>query len=335
MAEETAAVVQAPATPKTTTQMTLQLKQIQEPEVALRKAQTKKEKFAEFLESVRANGVLKPILVRRVVDSEGGPDTFVICDGLQRYTAAAMVGLNEIKANVLDGVNDEDALELQIEMNNHGIKTSARDYAAGLQRILDRYPERTLNEQATRLHVSPGWLKSQLNLLHIPEDSDAAKAINAGDVGLSNAYALARLAKVRPDLVGDWLERAKNMPPDQFFPECVNEAKRLQKEAQGQKVAPSGPVEKLRRLGDIKVEAKKARETLAASPNSEFAQGYQYALEWVLQVDPASQEAWKEEQKLLAEEKAAKAAEKEAKKAAEGTAPAKSSASPSGHGFKS
>ena len=69
------------------------------------------ERLDDMVASVTANGVLMPIIVRRV-------DTILeILAGHNRVSAAKLAGLDEIPAIVLENVSDEDAMVYVIETN--------------------------------------------------------------------------------------------------------------------------------------------------------------------------------------------------------------------------
>lgn len=305
--------------------MRVPLDQIEEPDLLLRQAMTKRPDFKEMLESIRVHGVGKSILLRRTYeDEEGnkidGPPRYIICDGMQRYTCSCMTGKPDIPALVLDGVDEGDALEMQIQLNKHQVRTGAKQFAQGIKQIFDRHPERTLKQQAKRLRVSDSWLKDQLNIAAIPDSHPATTLLNDGKIVLSNGYTLAKLFKVaamEPVDLGvcdKWVQRAQNEAPDRFFADCTAYAKELLGVKKGLVQEATGPAPKMRRGTDIKAEVARARSAKQKAPDNLYVQGYSAALDWIVQQDPASTEAWvkeREEEKAAA---AAKAAEKEAKK---------------------
>ena len=70
--------------------------------------------LAELAESIRQQGVLQPIGVRPIVDT----DRFEIIFGERRYRAALMAELTEIPAVILH-VSDETAAEMAVTENLH------------------------------------------------------------------------------------------------------------------------------------------------------------------------------------------------------------------------
>lgn len=71
----------------------------------------KGERLSDMVESIRANGVLVPIIVRR---TDMGLE---ILAGHNRTNAAKIVGLSKVPAIVLDRLSDEDAWIYVIETN--------------------------------------------------------------------------------------------------------------------------------------------------------------------------------------------------------------------------
>lgn len=290
--------------------MVLRVQEIEEPgDVALREAMTEKEDFKELVESIRRRGILQPLLIRRE-NREGGEQAYVLADGLQRFTIACMLGLETVPCLVMDGVDQDDALELQIETNVHGVDTKPFQFAEGLRRLIE-VKKRTLGELAKQLSKSEGWIKTRLGLLTL--EGEAAKDVDEGRITLSNAYALAKLAKIAPDRVSEWLDRARTDSPEKFCPDVLAEEKKIRGELRGQKVDAGAP-EKVRKGSDIKAEAERARAALSKSPDDPYAKGFVAALNWVLSVDPVSVQAYNdaraERERLRAEKAAARAAKK-------------------------
>lgn len=285
----------------------------------LREVDTESEKFKELCASVKASGVHNPVLLRRMPDG-----TYGLVDGGHRFTAAVIAERPLIPAKVYaEDVTDIEVMEIQIEANVHKIDTKPIEYTRQIQEIMLKNPERTIEAQAKRFGKSEGWLRDRLSLNIF--EGEAQELVNSGDVSLANAYALAKIAKENPGEVDDWLDRAQNMPPDQFIPEALARVEALKAAKKAgksvDKVQATGPAAKLRKLGDIKVEATRAKTSLMQNPTDAFAKGYAAAFAFVLSQDEATVEAWKkaEEERLKQKEERAKEREAEkAKKASEG-----------------
>ena len=72
--------------------------------------------FDAFRQSVRAYGVLQPLLVR--VLSDQSPEKFEVVAGKRRFTAAQREGSEEVTVIVHD-LDDEDATEVALLENLH------------------------------------------------------------------------------------------------------------------------------------------------------------------------------------------------------------------------
>jgi ParB/RepB/Spo0J family partition protein len=282
------------------------------PKVALRTVDKEKEDYQGLVASIKESGVLNAIAVKeaKVKDETTGVerDMFQIIDGLQRYCASVDAGLAEIPVQILDA-DEAEALELQIEGNVHRVETKPIQYSKQLLKILAAHPDRTVKIQAQRLSKSEGWLKDKLRLQKlIPE---AQTLVDDGKIPLSSAYILAKLDDDEQD---EWLEKAQDLPPDQFMPQVanrINELKKLHKD--DPKPEPS-PTPMVRKKGEIL----EMFSNLPATDADEAARGFRRALEWIVQMDEASIAEWHakraEEQAKREARKAEKAKEKADKK---------------------
>jgi len=287
--------------------------------VALRGVDKESEAFLGLVGSIREKGFLGAITVRPQVDSETKQPYYELVDGLHRFTAACIVGLTEINADITD-LNDDQVLEAQIVANVHKIETKPVEYTRQLMRILSRNPLMTSAELAAKILKTPAWLNERLSLNKINDESIAA-AVNEGKISLSNAYGLAKLPEAEQ---AAFVDRAITQSPDQFLPAVkarikeINEAKRKGAEAG---VAEFQPVEFLQKLGDIKdARTNGLVTTLCKQENATTAEeGAIAALKWVLHVHSAGiseQKAKDEARKAeVAEAKKRQAAEREARKA--------------------
>ncbi|MET0204423.1 MAG: ParB/RepB/Spo0J family partition protein, partial [Casimicrobiaceae bacterium] len=89
--------------------------------------------LAELAESIKAQGVMQPILVRPV---EGG--RFEIIAGERRWRAAQRAGLREIPA-LVKSVDDNNALALALIENIQRENLNPLEEALGLARLVDEF----------------------------------------------------------------------------------------------------------------------------------------------------------------------------------------------------
>jgi len=98
------------------------------------------EALAELAASIKAQGLMQPVLVRPV-----DRDRYELIAGERRWRAAQMAGLLEIPALVRE-VADESALAMSLIENIQRENLNPMEEAAGLQRLVDEF--RMTHEQA-------------------------------------------------------------------------------------------------------------------------------------------------------------------------------------------
>jgi len=124
------------------------------------------EKMAELVESVRAQGVLEPILVRA---SEGG--RYQIIAGERRYRAALEAGLTTVPALVLE-IDDVDARVVSLMENIQRDDLNEMERAEGLV-ALKQLTGQTWEEIGQRLGVTRRHVLHLVSLTKLPESVQA------------------------------------------------------------------------------------------------------------------------------------------------------------------
>lgn len=295
----------------------IKLTDIRENPVALRSVNRKSENYQGLIDSIRQKGFLGAITAREKQD-EDGTVFYELVDGLHRYCAAKDAGLEAINCDVIS-LSDDEVMEAQIMANIHKVETRPVEYSKQLLRILNRHPLMTEAELATKLGKSTAWISQRLGLTKI-DNEKIQGLVNEGKINLSNAYALAKLP---PEDMADFIDRAMTQAPDEFVPQVNKRVKEI-KEAkrQGKDAAPAEfqPVAFAQKLGDIKTELEKGEVAKVLCQGLKTAEeGFAMAVKWTLHLDPESvkvQEAAEQERKeKRAEEKKKKDAEKAKKKA--------------------
>ena len=117
----------------------------------------------ELASSIRAHGVLQPILVRPIPGNK-----FEIVAGERRWRAAQRAGLHSIPAVVRD-LNEVEVLEIAIVENVQRMDLNAIEEAQGFQALIDRFG-RTQEEIAEAVGKSRPHIANMLRLLKLPED---------------------------------------------------------------------------------------------------------------------------------------------------------------------
>lgn len=279
---------------------------IRENKAALRPVNRKTEGYEELVESIRIRGVLNPIVVRPMTDSETGEQYYGLVDGLHRWSASKDAGKSTIPANVIT-MDEAESLEAQIIGNIQRIETKPVEYSKGLQRLLSQNPLLTERELASKLGKSTSWIRERLGLLNLNEG--IAKLVDEGRINLSNAFALAKLP---PEVQTDFAERAMTQSPQEFAPlvkNRKNEIEKARREGRDPSKETWQPVAHLRSMSTLKEELEKRevgpallRLTGVSTPEDAFTLGIQ----WALNIDPQSVEIQKqreEERKKVAAEK--------------------------------
>ena len=302
---------------------------IRENPVALRSVNRESEEYLGLVDSIRNKGFLGAITVRSKKDDETGDEFYELVDGLHRFSAAKDAGIEQINVDVVT-LDDDAVMEAQIMANIHKIETKPVEYSKQLLRILSRNPLMTEAELATKLGKSTQWIKERLGLTKIT-NADIAALVNEGKIKLANAYAMAKLP---PEEMADFVDRAMTQAPDEFVPAVnarvkeIRDAKRKGKDAEAAVFQPVAFMQKLKDIKDEMEAGKIAKALIKETGVKTAAEGFDLAIKWVLHLDPKSVEAQKakdEERKRLKEEKkkqrdaekAQKIAEKKKKEAEE------------------
>jgi len=118
--------------------------------------------LVELAESIKANGVIQPIIVRPF---EGG---YQLIAGERRFRAAEIAGLLKIPALVRE-VTDEQLFEWSLVENIHRRDLNAIERAKAYQRYLGAF-SLTQMEAAARLGEDRSVIANYLRLLDLPEE---------------------------------------------------------------------------------------------------------------------------------------------------------------------
>lgn len=270
------------------------ISQIRENPVALRTVNRQSEEYLGLVASMREKGFLGAITVRARTDEESKEEFFELIDGLHRYSAAKDAGISEIGVDVVP-LNEDQVLEAQIMANIHKIETRPAEYSQQLKRILARNPLMTEAELAKRLGKSPQWISQRLGLTKI-DNQQIVELINNGQISLSNAYALAKLP---PEEMANFVDRAVTQPPDEFIPLVNNRVKEIREAKRtGQDTAATQfiPVAHLRKLKEIKQEMESPTigpELIKKTKTKTADAGFLLGIAFCLHMDPMSIEAQK------------------------------------------
>ncbi len=116
-----------------------------------------------LVESIRAHGLLQPILVRPIPDVLNG---YEIVAGERRWRAAQKAQLHEVPV-VIRTLDAVEALQLGLVENLQRVDLSPIDEASGYKRLLDEF-QQTQEEVARTMGKSRPHVANMLRLLDLP-----------------------------------------------------------------------------------------------------------------------------------------------------------------------
>lgn len=146
------------------------------------------EALEELTDSIRAHGIMQPIVVRPV-----GEDRYEIIAGERRWRAAQLAELDVIPAVVRD-VNDQTALALALIENIQRENLNPVEEAMALKRLLDEF-ELTQQQAADAVGKSRAQVANLLRLLSL--DPEVQTLLERGDLDMGHARALLALSGAR------------------------------------------------------------------------------------------------------------------------------------------
>ena len=122
-------------------------------------------KLSELAESIRAQGVIQPIVVREVVSARGGR-TWEIIAGERRWRASRLAGLAEIPVVVRE-VDDRTVVAMALIENIQREDLNPLEEATALQRLIDEF-DLTHAQAAEAVGRSRAAVSNLLRLLELP-----------------------------------------------------------------------------------------------------------------------------------------------------------------------
>ena len=143
----------------------------------------------ELAASIRAQGLMQPILVRPIGGSLG-EDRFEIVAGERRWRAAQMAGLGEVPALIRE-IPDESALAMALIENIQRENLNPLEEAQGLQRLIDEF-SMTHQEAADAVGRSRPAASNLLRLLQLV--APVQDLLRRGDIDMGHARALLPLS---------------------------------------------------------------------------------------------------------------------------------------------
>src|SRR5271170_1858451 len=143
------------------------------------------ESLTELAESIRAQGVVQPILVRPVGVAQANGQRYEIIAGERRWRAAQLAGLTDIPAVIRD-VPDEDAIAVALIENIQREDLNPLEEARALERLIAEFGL-THQLAATAIGRSRAAVTNLLRLLELAPEVCALLESRALDMGHARA----------------------------------------------------------------------------------------------------------------------------------------------------
>jgi ParB family chromosome partitioning protein len=139
------------------------------------------EALEELSASIRAHGVLQPVVVRP------SGTRYQLIAGERRWRAARLAGLQAVPAVIRQGVGDQEMLELALVENVQRAELSPIERALGYRQLMEGL-SLTQEAVATKVGLKRATVTNHLRLLDLPEPIQ--DAVGAGLIGMGHARAL-------------------------------------------------------------------------------------------------------------------------------------------------
>ena len=151
------------------------------------------EKLKELSESIKKNGMIQPIAVRK---NNSSSEPYEIVAGERRWLAAQKAGLHDVPITILD-LNDSETLEVAIVENIQREDLNIVEEAKGYKRLNEEFGY-DQDKIAKMMSKSRSHISNTLRLLNLPKDIIAMLEqgeLTAGQarplIGMPNASSIA------------------------------------------------------------------------------------------------------------------------------------------------
>lgn len=156
------------------------------------------DELAGLTTSIREAGVLEPLLVRELAETDetDGQRRFEIIAGHRRAAAARVAGLSDVPVRVVRASDDE-AVAYGLAENLCRVGMGERDTVAGVKLLLETYgwSQARIAEYTGK---SRGWISEITAVIRAGVAERAA--VDAGQVGITTGAKIARLKDTDPEL---------------------------------------------------------------------------------------------------------------------------------------
>jgi ParB family chromosome partitioning protein len=156
--------------------------------------------LTELKNSIRENGLIQPITVRRV------DGAFELIAGERRLRAATEVGYDRIPAYIIKVETKEEMLELALIENVQREKLNPIEQAVAYQRLIDEC-NLTQDEVAQKIGKERSTITNILRLLRLPDDIQ--RSLKDGEITVGHARSLVSV-EAAADQKALWQKTVKN-----------------------------------------------------------------------------------------------------------------------------
>jgi ParB family transcriptional regulator, chromosome partitioning protein len=163
----------------------------------------REDSLAELAESIKAQGVVQPIVVRPLPNVAGGETQFEIVAGERRWRAAQLAGLATIPAVVRD-IPDESAVAVALIENIQRENLNPLEEARSLHRLIEEFGL-THADAADAVGRSRATVTNLLRLLELPRP--VREMVERRELDMGHARALLGLDS--PELTVEIAEQAR------------------------------------------------------------------------------------------------------------------------------
>lgn len=204
----------------------------------------------ELAESIKAQGVLQPVLVRQLIAGEHR-GKYEIIAGERRFRAAGLAGLAEIPV-LVRSVSDEDAAAMALIENIQREELNPLEQAQGLHRLVTEFGH-THEQAAQAVGRSRSATSNLLRLLQLTEPVQTM--LMAGDLDMGHARALLGLKQAQQITAANQIAGRKL---------SVREAESLVKKLDAESNLPASSKPKPEKSQDLKRVEETLSDLLAA-----------------------------------------------------------------------
>lgn len=178
--------------------------------------------LASLADSIRAQGIMQPILVRRVAD-----DKYEIIAGERRWRASQLAGLSEVPVLVRE-IPDESALAMALIENIQRENLNPLEEAQGIQRLINEF-DMTHQAAADAVGRSRSVVTNLLRLQNL--NKNVQEMLMQGQLDMGHARALLSLPEAKQIMAAEQIAQKQL---------SVREAEKLVKQlsAEPQQKAP-------------------------------------------------------------------------------------------------